>query len=123
MAYASFADYTDVYLGNSIREEDWARLAQRAGEHIDRMTQGRAADVTDAALLKALQMACCAAAEAVQQCEQVQAYAAVSSERVGDHSVTYAHMTVSERRQHVANAIAQHLVSTGLLHAGVPVKC
>lgn len=41
MAYTDYAFYTDRYFGNIIPEADFPRLAERASEEIDRLTNKR----------------------------------------------------------------------------------
>ena len=55
MIYADFSFYKDTYLGRSINEEDFSRLALRASSFLDYYTQGRASKNPE---LYALKMAC-----------------------------------------------------------------
>lgn len=52
MAYADYAFYTTVYLGNAISEDDFPRLAARASDYVYEYTKGLA----DSAKGKALEM-------------------------------------------------------------------
>lgn len=122
MAYADYTYYTTMYLGNAISEEDFPRLAQRASECLDQLTFGRAADATGD-LQTAVKSACCAVAETVQRNETSQTNADVSTERVGDLSVTYARVSSREADRRVYNAAARYLSLTGLLYPGVVVVC
>lgn len=123
MVYADYTYYTEVYMGHEIAKEDFPRLSQRASEWIDQLTFGRAAGVTEENLLTAVQSACCAAAEAVQQNEASQKAGVVSSERVGDQSVTYARVSAGEAQGSVTRAVSRYLANTGLMYAGVMVLC
>lgn len=122
MAYADYAYYTTVYLGNAISEADFPRLAQRAGECIDQLTFGRAADATGD-LQTAVKDACCAVAEAVQRNEAMQETAGVSSEKVGDLSVSYTQLSAREANRRINIAATQYLARTGLLYPGAVVMC
>lgn len=132
MVYANYTFYTTSFLGSSIREEDFPRLALRASQFIDYYTLGKSRDFPE---LENLKMACCAIAEKYQIVERAQAIATQSfegdatpkSESVGSYSVTY--QTASEKAQGANQAVAdaqnavaaiarQYLVGTGLLYRG-----
>lgn len=96
MVYADYEYYTKKYLGTSISEKDFPRLALRASSFLDYYTRGLAQKVQSAAeklwkygeaiygvskynseptQLTALKMACCAIAEQYQTIETAQALA------------------------------------------------
>ena len=67
MAYADFTYYENTYLGTTIAEADFPRLALRASAVIDQITFGRAA--TDTTNVNAIKNAMCAVAEEIQNQE------------------------------------------------------
>ena len=87
MAYAEYSYYTGTYLGTAIASDSFARLAMRASQKIDRLTFGRAEDDED--YTDEIKMAMCAVADVLYTHEQ-EGSDGIQSERVGDHSVTYA---------------------------------
>lgn len=113
-AYADYTYYTDEFLGSAIAEADFPALALRASEELDIMTFDRAADVTDLDELDRLAKATCALAENIQA--HVGNGAAVTSEKVGNHAVTY-EFAISERQQNI-NVVRRYLGTTGLLYRG-----
>lgn len=132
MVYANFSFYENYFLGNSISEADFPRLALRASHFLDYYTLGRAKKFPD---LENLKMACCAIAEKYQVAEMAQKAALESlsdggnlkSESVGSYSVSY--QTASEKAQGANQAVIdaqnevvatarQYLVGTGLLYRG-----
>lgn len=126
MAYADFDYYTDTYLGSAIAEADFPRLAARASVVIDQLTYNRAAAVItadeDADMIDKVQMATCAVAEEWQLIEQDAANGAgvVQSERVGQHSVTYAlsHDAARSAGDRCIAAASLYLDQTRLMYAG-----
>ena len=137
MVYSDYNYYTTVYLGKSISEDDFPRLAMKASTYIDYCTSGRAAKHRK---LDAIKMACCALAEDYQTIEAAQDLArkslsaAVSSgdsgelqsQTVGSWSKSYRSggssaseaISASESAQTTLMATAQmYLAGTGLLRA------
>lgn len=66
MVYADYDFYANTYLGRSIAEADFPRLALRGSQYIDYITQGRA---EARAGLEAVKMCCCELAEQYQTIE------------------------------------------------------
>lgn len=81
--YADFEYYTQEYLGTRIKEEDFPRLALRAGEYLDRVTFHRIAALHPAP--QEVKKACCAVAELELRLESQEE--GKSSETVGSYSV------------------------------------
>lgn len=127
MAYADFEFYTGRYLGSSIGEADFPRLALRASQFLDYYTMGKSKKKPE---LEELKMACCAIAERVSVVEAANAAAVKSvsgdglkSESVGSYSVSYE--TASEKinaaqgaREGYAAIAREYLAHTGLLYRG-----
>ena len=118
MAYADYTFYTASYLGDAIAQANFARLALRASSVIDQVTYDRAAGIvtagTDTTTINKIKMATCAVAETVQRLEA--SGGAVTSERIGSHSVSYA-AAKSERAQ-IVEAAKPYLWNTGLMYQG-----
>lgn len=114
-AYVTYAYYTGTYLGIAIAEADFPRLALRASETIDAMTNGRAAGETDENTVDLIRRATCAVAETLQQLEQ--SGGVVQSERVGNYSVSYGGGVTAQKM--LQNAAKRYLGLTGLMFAGV----
>jgi len=118
-AYADFTFYVEEYRGSAISAADFPRLAMRASVVIDQVTFGRAAAVVtvdeDADTIELIRRATCAVAEEMQKAD---AGGVVQSERVGQHSVTYAVSTVSDERRQ-AKAAKLYLAATGLMYRGL----
>lgn len=137
MVYADYSYYNNVYWGNSIKEEDWPRLATRASSFIDYITMGRAAKHAG---LDAVKLACCALADDYQTIEAARMLANKSlssaasagdsgelqSQSVGSWSKTYRSggssakeaLSATESAQVALMATAQmYLAGTGLLRA------
>lgn len=66
-----------------------------------------------------VQMCVCEVAELLHAQEQRAKTAGVSSEKVGDYSVSYREQTDKEKKTEVANVVSEWLSSTGLLYCGV----
>ncbi len=87
MAYADFTYYSATYLGTTIAEADFPRLALRASAVIDQITFGRAATDTDNT--NAIKNAMCAVAEEIQMQDAAGSVDGITSESQGRYSVSY----------------------------------
>ncbi len=138
MIYANYDYYANEYFGKGVQEEDFRRLALRASQYIDYITQGRAEARSE---LEAVKMCCCALAEQYQTIETAQALARSSlsagmngtsgelqSQTVGGWSKSYrsggdsaqAASQAAESGQSSLLATARHyLANTGLLYRGM----
>jgi hypothetical protein len=117
-AYADYTYYSATYLGNSITEANFPRLALRASAVIDQITFSRAATDTDNT--DAISMACCVIAEQIQTVEAEGSADGIQSESIGSNSVTYTdnswkQKTATEKYISVASV---YLGSTGLMFPG-----
>lgn len=110
MSYVDFSFYRDTFLGASIAEKDFHRLALRASRFLDYYTQGRA---EKNASMEALKMACCAVAEVYAQAEKK---IGIASESVGSYSVSY--VGESDMNSLMASTARQYLANAGLLYRG-----
>lgn len=118
-AYADWRFYTEDYLGAAIAEEpDFQRLALRAGEHIDRLTLGKARAYYALDPLP-LRMAACAAAEVLRAQDALLGGPQVARERLDNYSLHYETVSDLELRRRVRGAVSLYLLSTGLLYAGM----
>lgn len=113
MAYADYEFYVASFLGSSIEEKDFPRLALRASQFIDYYTMNRARNYTAD---DAVKHACCAVAEVFQTAEKAEAKAGISSESVGSYSVSYA--TEQNVKAELSDAARRYLAFTGLLYRG-----
>lgn len=106
MIYADYAFYIDEYLGNSIAEEDFPRLASRASEYIKGVTKGLSEKYAD---LEAVKKATCAIAEIIldeniMEASAFSGQASVSSESVASWSKSYASPSMSSAQlEYLAN--------------------
>lgn len=135
MPYADYAYYKSEYLGDAVTEEDFPRLAKRAGEYVDAMTGYQAAAYARERDPSPIRNAVCAIAEVIQQIEQESSFyggnASVDGMRIeteitGRHHVTYAkrmNTTSKQGQDAIDRAILRtaipHLYPTGLLYRGV----
>lgn len=123
-AYATYSYYTATYLGTTIASGDFARLVLRASAVIDQLTFNRAAAIITAddpeATVTAIEMATCAVAEEIQTQEANANSDGVTSERVGNYSVTYGSKSQSAltNQQKLSNAAKLYLGNTGLMFPG-----
>ncbi len=135
MIYADYGYYTNTYMGNAIAEEEYPRLATRAGQYLDYITMGRA---EKNAGLEAVKMCACAIAEQYKtiaaanslSLQSLQAGSAdtaeVQSESVGSWSRSYrsggdSAQSASNAAQTARTALMDtaliYLANTGLLRA------
>ena len=127
--YADYDFYSNTFYGDSVDENDWAKLATRASDFIDYITFGKAKDNAE---LEAVQKCCCALAEQYNLIEATRTAAAakvtsegiIASESVGAHSRSFRNgaegaQAVSELEKELANIAKRYLLPTGLLYRGV----
>lgn len=113
MVYADYNFYAEKFIGKTIKEADFERLALRASQFLDYYTMNRAKDYTKD---DAVKNACCAVAEAYQTVEKTGAKKGIASESVGSYSVSY--ITDKTAKSELANAARQYLSFTGILYRG-----
>ena len=118
MAYADFTYYEDTFLGTTIAEADFPRLALRASAVIDQITFGRAA--TDTENTNAIKNAMCAVAEEIQTQEAASNVDGITSESQGQYSVSYGANSNRARsnQRKLEDAAKVWLANTALLFAG-----
>lgn len=135
MLYADYAYYSGTYMG-TVSEEDFPRLAVRAGSYLDYITTGKAAAHAE---LDAVKLACCALVDVYRDIETAKAAAVKSlsaleengaelqSQTVGSWSKTYrsgtesanaALSTAAEAEKLLYPTAMRYLAPTGLLYRG-----
>lgn len=123
---ADYQFYAETYMGDMLPEESFTKYANRADSYLSELTMGRYNnDSLSDSIKEAVKMAECACAEQIYIAEQAAAVgsnAAVASESVGRHSVSY--RSGAEIQQQTAASIRQivqrYLGITGLLYRGIP---
>lgn len=113
MAYASYADYCDLYRGSRLTEVEFDDYAARAGDYLELLTFARCAGELPEKTRHAVRMACCALADELQR---QQTEPELRSSRVGQWSHTYAPQP--SRESCLADTARLHLRGTGLLWRG-----
>lgn len=104
MPYADYNFYKNTFFGSKISEDDFLYYAARATEYIDSRFGEEAADQD------VLARACCALAEVLFGCEPGKV---VSSEKVGDYSVTYAADQSVSLESRLAKTAARYIPIVG----------
>ena len=120
--YVDYDFYTTQFYGTAIAQADFSRLALRASAVIDQVTFGRTAAVItadeDDATIEKIKLATCAVAEEYQRLDKVGGGGEIQSERVGQHSVTYATGAATSDRAKLADAAKLYLWDTDLMYRG-----
>lgn len=134
MTYADYDFYYNTYQGKVIAQEDFKRLALRASERLDALTEGRAASYfTSVPEHTPLQKATCAVAEALQATETGNAgmddglgpHGPLVSATVSKQSRSFA-ATIDVNSADgqaaldsmIARIVSRYLLATGLLYRG-----
>lgn len=118
MPYADYTFYSTTFGGTKITADKWNYYAGLASDYIDSATFGQAASVTDTSTLTLMKKACCLCAESVYNAEQ-SSNGTVSSERIGDYSVSYAGSSTAQQEKSMQMSVKRYLAHTGLLYRGV----
>ena len=137
MNYANYSYYSDVYGGSMIPEEQFDYCSARASEYIDQQTFERISNGVPEELTSKVSSCCCELAEDIYRFSTASsgngsnsgAGTDISSEKVGQYSVTY--RTGAETISSLLNGnesglndllysiITKQLGNTGLLYKGV----
>ena len=118
MPYADYTFYSTTFGGTKITADKWNYYAGLASDYIDSVTLGQAASVTDSSTLTLIKKACCLCAESTYNAEQ-SSNGTVSSERIGDYSVSYASSSAAQQEKSMQMSVKRYLAHTGLLYRGV----
>lgn len=130
MAYADYQFYTESFYGNSVKFEDFSRLAERASEIIDSMTYYRINNDFISRYDTLVKKACCAVAEFLNNVEIVQKSMIsdnkiITSESAGNISQTYANPVTayaeyltdeSKKNTEIYEIIRKYLSHTGIMN-------
>ena len=119
--YAEYDFYLNDYKGSSIpNAPDYDRAAVEASAFLDYVTHNHIKDLTDAIMVK-VKLAQCAIADVCYKQAQDDVANVVSSESVGNHSVTYAVSKASYRQRELEkySKAKIYLHGTGLLYGGL----
>ena len=122
-AYVDFTFYTEEFLGTTIPEADFPKLALDASMLLDSYTFDRIPAVieanTDANLIFKIKMSTCAIAEELYDIQvNGEERGSIASETVGAHSVTYAAGGGRTDAQKPYDVAVTYLGSTGLMYRG-----
>lgn len=110
MALINYTYYTGTFKGNVVPSSEFDRLALRASEYIDFITQGQYASTEFAT---EIEMATCAVAEVIFKTEGT---ADKNSEGYSGYSVSYDRVAIDRMK---FQATKPFLANTGLLYCGV----
>ena len=119
--YADYDFYLNDYKGSVIPDApNFERAAVEAGAYLDYITHSRIKDLTEEIMAK-VKLAQCAVADVCYKQEKDDVANVVSSESVGNHSVSYAVSKVSFRQRELEKYTKAkvYLRGTGLLYRGL----
>ena len=118
--YAEYNFYINDYKGSVIPDAPtYERAAVEASAYIDYITHNHIKDLADEIMVK-VKLAQCAVADVCYKQEQGDVANVVSSESVGNHSVTYAARASNKQRELEKYSKAKiYLRGTGLLYGGL----
>lgn len=99
MIYADYSFYRDTYCG-SMSEADYRRHSRSASDFIDSVTFGRITQelMNDEKAAYKIRSACCVCADIYYNHSQAEK-SAVTQEKIGDYSVSYAQQKSRKTRQ------------------------
>lgn len=135
MSYTTFDFYKNTYFGNSITEENFPRVSERASEYIDYLTFNRINDEILQEYSIKIQKSCCAIAEFLNDIDIYNASTSnnsnsrqISSKTVGSISVTYSSKVsyiesyisdTSKIDTHIYELASRYLIDTGLMNGSI----
>lgn len=118
MTYTDYAYYTDTYRGTVLDAASFDAYTNKATQVIKLHTFNR---IQDSNIPDEARMCCCELAELIYNHENMKTGSGVTSEKVGNYSVTYASQKeLEETYNHFLNSVINKwLALTGLLYRGV----
>ena len=118
--YAEYDFYLNDYKGSAIPDAlAYDRAAIDASAYLDYITHNRIKDLADG-IMEKVKLAQCAIADVCYKQAQGDVANVVSSESVGNHSVTYAAKASNKQRELEKYSKAKiYLYGTGLLYGGL----
>ena len=118
--YAEYDFYLSDYKGSVIPDApNYDRAAVEASIYLDYITHNHIKDLTDDVMVK-VKLAQCAVADVCYKQAQDDVANVVSSESVGNHSVTYAARASNKQRElEKYSKTKLYLHGTGLLYGGL----
>ena len=118
--YAEYDFYLNDYKGSVIPDApNYDRAAVEASAYLDYITRNRIKDIADDMMVK-VKLAQCAIADVCYRQMQDDVANVVSSESVGNHSVTYAaRASYGQRELEKYSKAKIYLRGTGLLYGGL----
>lgn len=124
MSYADFDYYSTQYSGTLIPEEKFQFVAEKASDRIKEAIFDR--EITDKHMAR-VRRCCCELADEIYRASDDDAeYSNVSSEKIGEYSVTFrSRSEILQNRkllnENCSNIIRRYLANTGLLYQGVDI--
>lgn len=119
--YADYDFYTNDYHGFMISESEFPYFSERASAYIDSVTFGRAKKLSEDNL-KLVKLAVCACCETYKSVQKNPDTLGISSETVGDHTISYTSTSAAQTAIETGNAlyrnVKQYLGHTGLMYKG-----
>lgn len=115
--YADWVFYSVTYGGTEISQTEFTRLMNQASAYIDAVTFGRAAEEEDIDVITKIKFAACAVAETLKKYDEG---GDIQSERVGNHTVTYASTPTAQLsiEAKITHAAKTFLGNTDLMYRG-----
>lgn len=110
----SFDYYRDEYGGNAVPESRFAYYERKAAAFVNTATFGRA----EGNIIAPVQNAVCDVAERLYIGDESKAGSGISSEKVGDYSVSYSEFAALSAPDQLKSIVKQWLADTGLLYRG-----
>lgn len=110
--------YTEKYLSGResvLPESSFAFWERKASQLIRKQTFGNIDESTE--IPEKVQLCVCEVAERLYQQEQEDTV--ISSEKVGDYSVTYRNQSREEKQKVISGIVREWLLDTGLMYCGV----
>lgn len=121
MSYATYEFYVQTYKGNLLSTEDFDNLSPEASAYVDLVTFDQASTVvdtgTDTTTIEKIEKATCAIAEELYR-QGLSLNGAISSESVGQHSVSYKQMSQKDGEAKKYRLAKLWLASSGLMYGG-----
>ena len=119
MSYATYEFYIQTYKGQLLSTEQFNQFSLEASAYVDIVTFDQAATVvdtgTDTTTIEKIQKATCAIAEELYR-QNLSLNGVISSESVGQHSVSYKQMSQKDGEAKKFRLAKLFLASSGLMY-------
>lgn len=121
--FTDYEYYLNEYCGDKAEDiYEFKRKVRDAEQKVRRFTLGRVDHITDEDLMDRVKYTVCKLIDYSFNVDESNAQGMISSEKIGDYSVSYSKVDSQETANKEYSIIYENLIDTGLLYRGVSTR-